>query len=477
MKKVFKFFAAALAIVAAASCAKENAEQDNIIENGALGTLPEITLNASFADTETKLTLKDNLPHWESSDRICVFHYNPSNTNDYNFSPYDGAYFSVDSFNEDFAVFKGSPKYVSYGTSGLYGAIYPGESILRSNGSSQNANTKFSKYIFASNTLASQTAVLGDFSKANFSNSSNVTSNISIALQSDKDEMLSFRNINAYLKFTVGATGVRTIEISTSSVTNYSLSGMDAQADLGGTIYYYPHNKSDVRMGLTGDTPITFTNGSEDFQKGGLYYVAIPSVRMSGLTVTLKDAFGNVLHKITKSSEFTATPNTVYNLGEIKVPNKYQLGKQLTKTTELSGGVMYIVLSNSDKSKCWTNSNNALTLSSPGSEYGDQHLFMFYPASATGPSGEKYASDKGGRWLSVLTNKIVTESLQFTADTPAQGLLWYMGNQWDGETGYDFDFYKNNSGSTLYHSDNNLDWGTTSNSNRKWLVYEAKQIQ
>lgn len=321
MNRVMKYFAAAFVIVAAASCAKENDLENSGQNNGTNEYLPEISLSASFADPDSKATLNENKPHWEASDRICVFHYDPEYAGSNDFSPYDGAYFTVDSFEKDFAVFKGSPKSVSYATKGIYAAIFPGEAILRSDGSKQNTNTNYNKYIFATNTMSNQTAVAGDFPKASFDGSSAATANLSLALTSTADELLSFKNLNAFFKFTVDANSVRTIVVSADKVTNYNLSAMDENADLGGTVYYYPHSDSEVRMGLASDTPITFTNGSSDFVVGTTYYIAIPAVRMSGLKVTFKDAAGNVLHTFEKASEFTAQPNNIYNLGSMNWPN------------------------------------------------------------------------------------------------------------------------------------------------------------
>ena len=321
MNRVMKYFAAAFVIVAAASCAKENDLENPGQNNETNEYLPEISLTASFADSDSKATLNEKKPHWEASDRICVFHYDPKNTEVNNFSPYDGAYFEVDSFEKDFAVFKGSPKSVNYDTKGIYAAIFPGEAILRSDNSAQHPSTTYNKYIFAANTLSNQTAVAGDFPKASFDASSEATANLSLALTSTANASLSFKNLNAFFKFTVDASSVRTIVVSADQVTNYNLSAMDASADLGGTVYYYPHSDSEVRMGLGSDTPITFTNGSSDFVVGTTYYIAIPAVKMSGLKVTFKDAAGNVLHTFKKASEFTAQPNNIYNLGSMKWPN------------------------------------------------------------------------------------------------------------------------------------------------------------
>lgn len=321
MNRVMKYFAAAFVIVAAASCAKENDLENPGQNNETNEYLPEISLTASFADSDSKATLNEKKPHWEESDRICVFHYDPAYAGGYNFSPYDGAFFKVDSFEKDFAVFTGSPKSVGYSTKGIYAAIFPGEAILRTDGYNPNSNMDYDKYIFAANTLSNQTAVAGDFPKASFDGSSAATANLSLALTLTANASLYFKNLNAFLKFTVDESSVRTIVVSADQVTKFDLSAMDAGADLGGTVYYYPHSDSEVRMGLSNDTPITFTNGSSDFVVGSTYYIAIPAVKMSGLKVTFKDAAGNVLHTFKKASEFTAQPNNIYNLGSMNWPN------------------------------------------------------------------------------------------------------------------------------------------------------------
>lgn len=451
MKKTFKFFAAALAIVAAASCAKE-------IENDTNTEVDVPTVHMTFSatigteeDTKTSFA-SDKKVHWLDDDAIRVFYMSGS------YLKLNPTIFTIDPMSNDddptFADFSGD---IVPSTS--YYAAYPGNGWNVQNGATMD--------YLCFDGLRSQNAVLNSFDPEK---------HISLSV-SLKDNHFYFQNACALAKIKIASANVYSVKID-GNVTSTG-NGTYTEGSIGGDLWFKPGSTDLYRAyKKDGHNSILLSNADGSaLQNGGTYYVVLPACKISNFKVTLFNNAGEELHSISKASEFNVERNKVYNLGEIKVPNKYQLGKQLTKTTELSGDVMYIVLSNSDKSKCWTNSNNSLTLSSPGSEYGDQHVFMYYPATATGPEGEKYASDKGGRWQSVSTNKIVTESLQFTADIPAQGLLWYMGNQWDGETGYDFDFYKNNSGSTLYHSGNNLYWGTTSNSNRKWLVYEAKQIQ
>ena len=73
MKKTFKFFAAALAIVAAASCAKEisNDNTDIAPEQELVHKVFSASLNV---DPETKSTLYTDgkTVHWTEGDRIAV---------------------------------------------------------------------------------------------------------------------------------------------------------------------------------------------------------------------------------------------------------------------------------------------------------------------------------------------------------------------------------------------------------------------
>ena len=75
MKKTCKFFAAALAIVAAASCAKEISNDNIQNENPAEETV-HMTISASFdSEGETKTGLaENNFVHWTDEDAIKLFY-------------------------------------------------------------------------------------------------------------------------------------------------------------------------------------------------------------------------------------------------------------------------------------------------------------------------------------------------------------------------------------------------------------------
>ena len=73
MKKTFKFFAAALAIVAAASCAKE-ISNDNIQNENPTEETVHMTVSASIdAEEDTKTALNGKVVEWKESDNIKLF--------------------------------------------------------------------------------------------------------------------------------------------------------------------------------------------------------------------------------------------------------------------------------------------------------------------------------------------------------------------------------------------------------------------
>lgn len=447
MKSTLKYFSAALAIVAAVSCSKEP-NIDNALN--ADGQHVHMTFSASI-DPETKTTLtSDKSVYWTDDDAIVVFYEEENYLR-------ISERFNIDPESNDAdpkqAVFSGmvasSPRY--------YGA-YPAKGWDRYSGATMD-------YAWFDG-LRTQNAVLNSFDPEKHISLANCTEN-----------RMQFKNVCALAKIKIGSANIYTVKID-GTVTS-SGNGAYTEGSIGGNLWFKPgefevyrayknNNHNSIILANTDGTALT---------QNGIYYIVLPVCTIGNFKVTLCNKAGDELYSISKSSEFKVERNKIYDLGTLTTPNKYSLGKQITKTSDLYGGTNYIILSNSDKSKCWTNSNGSLTLSSPGSTYFDQHVFTMFVTGSTGPSGEKYNSDRGGRWMSIATNKLVTESLQISAELPAQALVWYMGNQWDNETGYDFDFYKNNSSSTLYHSGNSLYWGTTSNSNRKWLVYEAKLIQ
>ncbi len=303
MKKTFKFFAAALAIVAAASCAKEISNDDIQAPEQ---ELVHKVFTASF-DTDTKTTLADDglSVHWTEGDAIKLYPQGGS--------PSD---FMISSFDKDFASFEGNTS-----SADSYGAIYPSSAYLAQLNSFYYSH--YGYYVLASNesksALASQFAVENNFSIVEDFNSS---SNFAIS-HGTQDDHLYFSNINAHLKIRLAMDNAASIEVSADKVMcapDESGSGQSRVSDakLGGPIVYYCKGKVKIGVypGMGDDITFKKQDGTNLLPNVD-YYIAIPAVKMDGLKLVVKDANGKVLQSLTKST-FTPSSNTIYNLGTIE---------------------------------------------------------------------------------------------------------------------------------------------------------------
>ena len=215
MKKTFKFFAAALAIVAAASCAKE-INVDTPADDSAEKVY--MTFTASYdAEGETKTVLADgNKVHWSDTDAIRIFG-KKKNDSSYGFYLSDTAY-EIDPASNDenptFAVFSGTgvPYYQNY-------------AVLPANGwEAYSNNMRFS------NGLSSQVAVAGSFDPSK---------HIAVSTETTGTHF-SFYNGCALLKVKVGSDGIYSIKVDgTESNTG---------AGIGMTFQFTPGNVESLIM-------------------------------------------------------------------------------------------------------------------------------------------------------------------------------------------------------------------------------------
>ena len=218
--KTIKFFAAALAIIAAASCSKEPISNDN--SDNTEPVLVHKVFTASLetdSDPDSKTTLHTDgkSVHWTAGDQIKVI------ANDGR--AYKGTSLSIveNSIKDDFASFSGGVYEAN-----SYRAIYPASSYDEA-----NWNTFNDRYCFVANTLANQYAVENDFSQTSFG-----CSNIAISTTSD-NEHFYFQNINAILQFQIGDEGVYSVVVSSSKATSGS-DGTLGDKGLGAVLNYKP---------------------------------------------------------------------------------------------------------------------------------------------------------------------------------------------------------------------------------------------
>lgn len=348
--KTLKFFAAALAIVAVASCVEV---EDNPTGDNNRDESPVELVDVSFFATidspsdptapESKTTLAgDGLSvHWSAGDQINVFPF--TNLDHYSGkSPYNGKSFTIE--NQE-SISDGFAKFVGQMPSGStkYRAIYPYAAI--------NTNDCWGDiYPFNNNTLATQNAVANNFSTATAGDNT-YNSNIAIALDTPDGGTFKFKNMLAHFKFRVMVSGIKTIEFSADKVAGAD-GVLSESFNLGGTLKYIPAQEGDGKFNITSDTPITITNSGADFEVGTTYYVAIPALPMSGLTVVGKNSAGDGMFQFQRTSQFDPASNTIYNLGSFNAT----VADNLTTSTRAivippaGGSVTFTITTNKD----WT---------------------------------------------------------------------------------------------------------------------------
>lgn len=294
MKNTFKFFAAALIIVAAASCTKENPNNGSQVSDQELvHKVFRATLNA---DSKTTLHTDGLSVHWTEGDKITLL-------------PAGGFYadgtFDIrpESIEGDYAEFEGRTV-----DADSYIGIYPSGMFHDTQASGSGTPI----YYFQTKTLATQYANAGNFPTTKYGNA-----NIAIS-SSSKDNRLYFENINSYFKFQLAFDGAAEIVISADAISDASPSSKSTttRLNLGAQLRY----RDGYTYGSNGDDPIVFRvdDNKTSFANNTVYYIALPAVYMKGLSFVIKDKDGEELVSFSKS-EFTAEPNQIYNLGTLDI--------------------------------------------------------------------------------------------------------------------------------------------------------------
>lgn len=292
MKKTFKFFAAALAIVAAASCAKE-VNVDTPVDEPSTETV-HMTISASFdveGDTKTVLA-ENNLVHWTDEDAISLFYI------DGEWWYLNDGVFSIDPSSNDvnptFAVFSGDTK-----PSKKYYAVSP------ASGWSVSSSTNF-QY----SGLSTQNAV-----KDSFDPSKHLAMSVSTS-----GDVFKFQNACALLKVKIVGEGVYSIKVE----------GEVGDATIGEPVKFRP-GSLDVNQVVdmyNSNPAITLTTAnSTPLENGSTYYIVVPHVTVKNFKVSICDANGNVISSKSKKSDFKIERNKVYDLGtlayQLKVGDYY----------------------------------------------------------------------------------------------------------------------------------------------------------
>ena len=515
MKKTFKFFAAALAIVAAASCAKEinvDTPADTPVDDSAEKV--EVTVTASYDtedDTKTILALDKSI-YWSDDDAICVYRYDGSgylqDVSTLNIDP------SSNDENPTFAAFTGT---LTYKKGHLYYATFPGEGWD-------------SSYMRFNTGLAKQNAVKDSFDPKK---------HLALADKAKNDtyDYYVFHNACALLKVTIGLDNAYSVKVE----------GQNGDMGIGQKVRFSSGSLAVTKLEDTynsANNAITLSNADGSaLENGASYYIVVPHVTVKNFTVSLCDVNGNTLVTKAKNSDFVIERNKIYNLGkfekeaEVLTVSKSNIslsaaassdtftlttnvnwtistnvnwlsfdvtsgsptanqtikvsamentvtsprsatitvkGENESKTIvvnqaagekrykkvgavhadQLVSGRKYIIRIVGGSGKYLKNDNNSIVFSSLSNTDSDipAAYVMEYTYKASNDSKvSNYKAEVVGTLKSVSNNLGLDANLKFSANSS----VWLtFANRWGSDTGYDVDIYKNEASQMLYYTRN-----------------------
>lgn len=311
MKKTFKFFAAALAIVAAASCAKEindtKAEQEQ-------EKFPMTFIASLDSEADTKTSLGNNgLVEWTAGDKVTLYGNGKYNSTD-GYNRHKG-YCTIDagsiSDDKSLASFSGD-----VASSADYCALYPAD------GWKVNTSIDY-KYEFVG--FADQKAVKNSFDPSK---------HVMVAGYVDGTRF-SFKNICALAKVNIATDGIYSIKVE--GYAQYGTSGN--YGSIGGP-YGWKVNKTlfeySPRSGNEIHSIIVKNENGAALENGATYYVVLPACTISNYTVSVCDENGVVIGSKSKASDFVVERSKVYNMGSFDNTNVMPAESLTVNKTSLS---------------------------------------------------------------------------------------------------------------------------------------------
>lgn len=296
MKRIFTLLLAASALTAAVSCQKEISAPET--EAPVYETM---TITASTA-AETKTSLGENgySSFWSAGDQISVFDSNKGANN---------RCFTIVEENVEFPAKTATFSYT--GEFVMPQNEQPNPTVVALYPYQENAYCDFFYYDHADitgiNLPAEQTAVANGFD-------SDATFALALGTMETKED-LAFNNLYSLLRFTVSSPNVKKVTVTIEGEDAF-IAG-EAKIDL--TI-----NLANVQEGKPAfESPVLTASGSktvtltceEGFATDATYYIAVAPVAYTSLAVVLDEV------EVKKSTTAkTLKANTVYGLGELKMP-------------------------------------------------------------------------------------------------------------------------------------------------------------
>lgn len=275
MKKIYRYFFAAIAIASTAACAEQMEDNSALGTQNAPADFAQMTISASLGEV-TKTTYKDQSVLWEGTESITVFSKGSEDTpTEFEMTDCSG--------DKTSATFAGLANL----NAESYYAVYPH--------SATNACT--SAGVLTVNIPAQQTAVAGGFASG---------ANVSVAAFARDDEPVIFKNVCALIAF---AFDTEDEAENTAKVTFKVKNAASEFIGIAGNVTVSFDSKGEPVVSSGDAYQVDLTAPTDGFEAGVVYYVPVcPVGDFSGLQIsyTAKDEYvfdktNNTADKLTRS--------------------------------------------------------------------------------------------------------------------------------------------------------------------------------
>ena len=152
----------------------------------------------------------------------------------------------------------------------------------------------------------------------------------------------------------------------------------------------------------------------------------------------------------------------------------YTIGDAVGKAGEMQDGQAYIIRNNSNNDYYWRAQNSKLVYTTWASGASIAYAFVYHRDDSKGKSSDdRYTSVSTGAWQSCHTEAYLDSKFDVYYKNISSAVYVANSNRWGSDKGNDIDMCQIGSTSSIAWNGSKYLWGSTSESNRKWLVYKA----
>ena len=153
----------------------------------------------------------------------------------------------------------------------------------------------------------------------------------------------------------------------------------------------------------------------------------------------------------------------------------FTIGEAVGKAGDMQDGQAYIIRNNSNNDYYWRAQNSKLVYNTwTSGAQSITYAFVYHRDDSKGKSSDdRYTSVSTGAWQSCHTGAYLASDFSVYDTKISSAVYVANSNRWGSDKGNDIDMCQIGSTYSIAWNGSKYLWGTTSEGNRKWLVYKA----